>query len=475
MSSSTPRILYIAYACEPHRGSEWGLAWNFVAEQSRTSEVWVIAHEDNRAALEPYLQAKHKGHPIHVTYVKLPAIFAWMRNASYAMLNVHYYLWQFAAARAARRLHAQVHFDVVQHLSYCRWWMPSAGGTLATRGAKWVFGPIAGGDLVPEQFRKSFPPAAQKEEKRRRFARDFWRRDPLLKRCVRNAAVVIPSTPLAERGLRELGARRVEVFPCVSLGDPEQLEAARAARAQRQPSDKLRLVAVGGVTHYRGIDLTLRAIAKAKLESVEYIHACGGVELDNMKKLAEQLGITHQVTWLGETDQATNVSVTASADAFIHCTLRDNQGLVLNALALGIPTIVFDHNSSALMVGEGCGHRLKIDDTVTPEQAVDEMAGVLRTWHDNRGLLTAMAPACIAHAQTFSHRARGDWFRKLYANLSRPPRSRPPVGSALPPPRRPSTAGLLHLSRPRLLDGVLRNKSPGLVASQQVSSMSHVV
>jgi glycosyltransferase involved in cell wall biosynthesis len=393
------------------------MSWNLIREIARTQPVWIITHEDNREGMEKYLAAHRGEFEINVTYVALPRWLGWMRNSTYSLVNVHYYLWQFAAGRAAKRLHRTVGFDVSQHLSFCRWWMPTAASALAPKGVKFVFGPVAGGDLVPAKFRDSFPKAAQREEFQRRIAREFWRRDPLLKLCIRRAASVVPSTPLAERGVRALGAKRVDVYPCVALGDAEQLATARSLRAQRVRDGKFHLVAVGGVTHYRGIDVTLRAIAKAKVPRLHYTHACGGPELENMKRLAEELGIANQVTWLGETDQATNVRVAAQGDAFVHCTLRDNQGLVLNALALGIPAIVFDHNSSALMVGDGCGHRLTIGDDVTPEQSVDELARVLRQWHDRPELLDAMAANAIRHSEKFTHAARGDWFRALYASL----------------------------------------------------------
>lgn len=415
--TSAPKVLFVAYACEPGRGSEWGMSWNLIREIARTGPVWVIAHEDNRAGMDAYLAQHSNELDVRVTYVALPRWLGWMRNSAYSLVNVHYYLWQFAAGRAAKRLHREVGFDISQHLSFCRWWMPTAAGALAPLGVKFVFGPVAGGDLVPEQFRKSFPRAARREEWQRRLAREFWRRDPLLKRCIRRAASVIASTPLADRSVRALGAERVDVFPCVALGDADQLEHAKKVRADRVRDGKIHLVAVGGVTHYRGIDVTLRAIAKAGVPRFHYTHACGGAELEYMQSLARELGIADQVTWLGETDQATNMRVAAQADVFVHCTLRDNQGLVLNALSLGIPAIVFDHNSSALMVGDGCGHRLRIGDDVTPEDAVNELASVLRRWHDRPEILAEMAPRAIQHSESFTHRARGDWFRSLYASL----------------------------------------------------------
>jgi hypothetical protein len=41
------RILVSAYACEPYKGSEQGVGWNWVLELSKTKDVWVITRSNN--------------------------------------------------------------------------------------------------------------------------------------------------------------------------------------------------------------------------------------------------------------------------------------------------------------------------------------------------------------------------------------------------------------------------------------------
>ena len=46
------RILLSAYACEPDRGSEPGVGWNWVRHLAREHEVWVITRSNNRGIID---------------------------------------------------------------------------------------------------------------------------------------------------------------------------------------------------------------------------------------------------------------------------------------------------------------------------------------------------------------------------------------------------------------------------------------
>ena len=49
------RVLLIAYACEPGRGSEPGTGWNMAIALSEHHDVTVITRANNREAIECHL------------------------------------------------------------------------------------------------------------------------------------------------------------------------------------------------------------------------------------------------------------------------------------------------------------------------------------------------------------------------------------------------------------------------------------
>ena len=46
------KIFVSAYACEPYKGSEPGIGWNFVNEMSKYHEVHVLTRANNRESIE---------------------------------------------------------------------------------------------------------------------------------------------------------------------------------------------------------------------------------------------------------------------------------------------------------------------------------------------------------------------------------------------------------------------------------------
>src|ERR1700683_2444848 len=86
------RVLLSAYACEPGRGSEPGVGWNWIRELAKFDEVWVMTRSNNREPIERALTAE----PIdgaQFVYYDLPR---WLRfwKKRQRGIRLYYYLWQ---------------------------------------------------------------------------------------------------------------------------------------------------------------------------------------------------------------------------------------------------------------------------------------------------------------------------------------------------------------------------------------------
>lgn len=438
----SPRVLLIAYACAPSRGSEWGLSWGLARELARTQPVWVITHEENRLESEKHLTASPPEHPIHITYVTLPRWVNALGALSYTLFNIQYYFWQHAAGRAARRLQRAHRFDIVHHVSLVRWWMPTAAAAIAggDDGAQFIFGPVAGGEPMPKRFRRGIGLKARLSEVIRVAAVALWGLDPELSRCTRKAALVIGGTPHAAARLARFAPRRLEMMSAGVTSSPEILQQGRFHREQLASPRPFRVVSSGGLSYYRGVDLCLRAFAKASLPDAEYLHASDGPQRTKLEALARELGIADRVKFLGDQPHAENVKAVASADVYMHTVLRDSQGLIPDAMTLGVPVLTLDHSTMALLVDDSCGHKARIDASATPERVIDELARVLREWHDNPALRARLGGAGMERAKQFTPAGRAATFRAMYGHLTEEARSAARRGAAVTP--RYSTAGI---------------------------------
>src|SRR5579863_8818497 len=138
------KLLVSAYACEPGKGSEPGVGWNWVqALVRRGYHVQVITRSNNREAIENDSTWRREELAFH--YYDLPG---WMRRWKRwpGGIYLYYLLWQIGALRVARRLHAAERFDRVHHVTFASYRQPSFMGRL---GIPFIFGPVGGGETTP--------------------------------------------------------------------------------------------------------------------------------------------------------------------------------------------------------------------------------------------------------------------------------------------------------------------------------------
>ena len=94
------RVLVSSYACEPGRGSEPGVGWNWVRQIARHNPTWIITRWNNKAPIERALEQDPLPNA-HFVYFDLPRWASWWKKGARG-LHLYYYLWQLAAFFEAR-------------------------------------------------------------------------------------------------------------------------------------------------------------------------------------------------------------------------------------------------------------------------------------------------------------------------------------------------------------------------------------
>jgi len=127
------------------------VGWNWVRQIARFHKVWAITRKNNRESIER-AQTKVPILNIDWVYFDLPR---WARFWKRGQQGVHlyYYLWQIGAYFVGKRLHREVGFDLVHHVTFGTYWIPSF---LAFLPVPFVWGPLGGGESAPKAFYKTF-------------------------------------------------------------------------------------------------------------------------------------------------------------------------------------------------------------------------------------------------------------------------------------------------------------------------------
>ncbi len=372
------RVLISAYACEPDKGSEPGVGWNWVRQIARFHEVWVVTRANNRDTIEKSLATKPLPN-VHWIYFDLPRWARFWKKGERG-LHPYYYLWQIGAYFVARKAHRVVIFDLVHHVTFVNYWMPSF---LAMLPIPFVWGPVGGGESAPHSFWHSFSLRGKLYEMQRDAIRSLAQLDPFVRLTARRAAWAFATTQETERRLNVLGCKRVSIFSEAGLRAEEINSLGCLSFRQKNP---FRLLTLGRLLHWKGCELGVRAFAQfhSRYPGAQYWIIGGGPERKRLQTLAANLGVGTSVRFWGNLPRSQVLEKLSECDVLVHPSLHDSGGWVcLEAMAAARPVICLDLGGPALQVTDETGFKIP---AVSPEAAVSDLAVAMIRLAENGAL-----------------------------------------------------------------------------------------
>jgi glycosyltransferase involved in cell wall biosynthesis len=404
------KLLLSAYACEPGRGSEPGIGWNWAQQIARFHEVWVLTQEEGRKGIKATLTSEALSR-VRFVYLDLPpwALF-WKRSRRGAQL--HYFVWQAAAYFAGRRLHRDVGFDLIHHVTLGKYWMPSF---LALLPVPFIWGPVGGGESAPRSFWGSFSLRGKLFEIARDLARKMGECDPFVRHTARKARFGLATSEETAERLRILGCRRVSVLSQVGL-PPDEIE--RLSTIPLRQCGPFRLVSIGNLLHWKGFELGIRAFAILRREfpTAEYWIFGDGPERDRLRKVAQKLGVGGSVAFWGAIPRRDVMERLGECDVLVHPSLHDSGGWVcLEAMAAGRPVVCLDLGGPALLVTEATGTKVP---ATSPGQVVSDLAAAFSRIASDPELRARLSLGGRKRVEEqFDWGKKGPFLIELYAGL----------------------------------------------------------
>ena len=280
-------------------------------------------------------------------------------------------------------------FDLIHRITPVSPTMPSPLATMSE--VPMLIGPLNGGLPWPELY----PELRKKEREWLVPLRSAYKLLPYYRSSYRKLAGVIGGSQHTASETPESFRGHHFYLPENGI-DPERFE---VADAWTPPAGRFRFVAVGRLVPYKGFHLTLEAMAGSEvLRESELLIIGEGPERERLERMAAENQLNVRFAgWLSQNELARQ---SRESQAFVFPSLREfGGGVVLEAMASGLPSIVVDYGGPGELVTPETGIAL-------PMQPAEPLVQTLREAMErlvmDHGLCRELSNASI-------HRIRNDF------------------------------------------------------------------
>ena len=356
-SSNMPlKVLVIAYACEPHEGSEPGTGWNFAKELAGSCNVTVITRANNEAPIAHEL-SKNPIPNLHFKYIDPPNFLVRLKRAGLLPTQMFYFFWQLTVAIAYWGKMTNKCYDIVHQLTFNSFEVPPLL-FLAKADAKLVWGPIGGGQTVPMRHLPLFGLRAAALECARNIRVKLSALNPLCIKALRNASLVYFANDETRRLLSLWSPDHTKMM--IDVGVNTKIFESKPVDKGGNPAAVI--LFAGRLEGRKGAMLLLKSISRLsqKGQPLECRIVGTGPQQKIIHELILQYGLSEQVKMLGGISHDEMARELASADMFVFPSLRDTSGaVVLEAMATCLPTICINHQGGGIMIDDKCGIKIE--------------------------------------------------------------------------------------------------------------------
>jgi len=359
------KVLVSAYACEPDKGSEPGVGWNWVETISKNNEAWVVTKANNQPSIEARLAAVPNPR-VHFEYVDVPKWLSFWKKG-HRGVRVYYYLWQFCAWKRSVRLEKDIGFDLAHHVTFVNDWLWTF---LALTRLPFVWGPIGSNPWVPGHLIDG----KEKILYRMKYIFQAGVRliDPLYwLSAIRAKKIICINSEGTERfPLKWLARNKIMVEPAIGV---EELPIPSVA----VPRNGFSILYVGRFIPLKGPMLALESFVKFAEEApATHLTMIGtGSEGPKLRKRVSELGLSgrvHMMEWMSREDLLREYP---AHDVFLFPSMEGGGMVALEAMASGLPVVCLDYGGPGMMVDNFTGIKIGVG---SRENVICDLSNALR-------------------------------------------------------------------------------------------------
>ena len=349
------RVFISAYGCEPNKGSEPGVGWNWALEIAKKNKVTVLTRKNNKRSIDDYLT--HFPHSnLEFLYYDLPNGITRLKKGQ-KRIQLYYTIWQVGAYRFAKKVFENQKYDIVFAVTFGNMWLPTLMYKLP---AEFIWGPLGGGEGVNLHLWNRLTKKQLVFEIVRAINKKFPITNPWFFEACRHAKTLIIRT---EDSLNCIPLKYREKCKMMIETGVSEADCARVARIGIEKGTDFTIS--GRLVGLKFVDIGIRAMKKVVVKypkAVLTIVGSGECE-QSLKVLVSDLDLNNNVVFTGTLTQEASIQKIKSCKAFIMTSAKEGGAWVLfEAMMAKKPIICMDTSGMHEIVDTKAGIKIPVQD-----------------------------------------------------------------------------------------------------------------
>jgi glycosyltransferase involved in cell wall biosynthesis len=346
--ANVKKVILIAYALNPNRGSEAGVASAWLDAIGTRFLVDVYADAVN---MHDILQKDYPNATFHfITGVKRWRLLARKISVNFLPVTVFYKKVKKELRQLPLSEYALLHCITPAGIYFFN--------DLYKFGIPMIIGPLGGGLPTPKNFLQVFRHQATKTILRDLFYQ-YLLKSVMWRQYLNHSIRIIVGTPDVKRRLPEKVHSK-----CVTIFDTVVDVNTYRPNPDRQQQHTVNILFSGSLESKKGVTLLIKAAEISVNQGVNnfLIQIAGAGSLfQKMKTSIQRRGLSQYVSLIGHLSKSDLLERYRNADIFCLPTLREPGGTaILEAMACGLPIITSNYGGPSYTVTNECGIKIEV-------------------------------------------------------------------------------------------------------------------
>lgn len=401
-------VLINAYACAPNRGSEPGMAWNWVVNLAKYCQVYVITEGEWKDEIEIALKELPQGKNLVFYYNPLSEKIRKMCwNQGDWRFYYYYQKWQKSTLIIANEIIKNNTIDLVHQLNMIGFREP--GFLWQIENKPFIWGPVDAKETFPIAYLEGSGLKNKiKMHLKNEITKMQLRTGKRIRRAVNKASYVVSASSESVLSFKKY-------FDCNSVlinetGCYPTQSVSAQSNIEKQTFDMLW---VGKFDFRKQLILALKVVSNIKDLNVR-LHIAGGSPEDNHahQLIASDLGIAEKCIWHGIVPHKQIQELMQQSDLFFFTSVAEGTPhVVLESISNSLPVLCFDCCGQGDSISEAVGVKIQLSN---PNESVVGFSKSIRNLYENRDLVKQMSLNCNQKKNELSWDSKVQQMMQLY-------------------------------------------------------------